>query len=239
MGLYVEFNTDDFAYPVELGYGITADYSAGCRAFVDKFVSEARAMVPVRTGNLMSSISGVDNGNSGMVYTDCEYAQYVEYGTWRNPAQPYFDSAVENALDVASSIWDQELHSGLSHVMTEANHEADEINHECRQEGDDIRREMYRFAAETFEEMMQEAADIRDEMLAEGSAEEAAENAYWNYVRFAHQVRDQIEAAAEEARDMYYAMGEMMAMLWVAMWEIMTSVLEMMPRPYTPETLII
>lgn len=239
MGLYAEFNTDDFGYPVELGYGITADYSAGCHAFVDTFVSEARGMVPVRTGNLMASISGADGGNGGMLYADCEYAQYVEYGTWRNPAQPYFESALDSALSVASELWDRELQSGLDHVMTEANHEADEINHEYRQEGDDIRREMYQIALEIFEEMMQEAEDIRDEMLAEGGNEDAAEATYWNYVRMAHQVRDENEAAADETRDMYYAMGEMMAMLWVATWEIMTAVMEMMPHPYVPETMII
>lgn len=239
MGLYAEFYTDDFGYPVDLGYGITADYSAGCQAFVDTFVSEARAMVPVRTGNLMSSISGNGGGNGGMVYADCEYAQYVEYGTWKMPAQPYFESALESAISVASTIWDQELQSGLSQVMAEAHNEAEEINQEYRHEGDDLRREMYQIALEIFEEMMQEAEDIRDEMLAEGGNEDAAEATYWNYVRLAHEVREANEAEADATRDFYYMLGEMMAMLWIAMWEMITAVLEMMPFPYAPLAMII
>lgn len=239
MGLYAEFNTDDFAYPVELGYGITADYSAGCRAFIDTFVSEARGMVPVRTGNLMASITGEDESNGGVLYTDCEYAQYVEYGTWRTPAQPYFESALDKALSEASELWDRELQSGLDHVMTEANHEADEMNQALRDEGEDIRREMYQIAAEVFEEMMQEAADIRDEMLAEGSKEEAAEATYWNYVRLAYEIRELNEAEADAMRDYYYLLGEITAMVWIATWEIITAIMEMMPAPYVPETMII
>ena len=175
MGLYAEFNTYDFGYPVELGYGITADYSAGCHAFVDTFVSEARGMVPVRTGNLMASITGVDGGNGGMLYTDCEYAQYVEYGTWRNPAQPYFESALDSALNVASAIWDRELQSGLDHVMAEAHMEGVEIRQQWRHEGEEMRREMYQLAHQLYEESLEWGREECARMEAEGSSEDAVQ----------------------------------------------------------------
>ena len=42
-----------------------------------------------------------------------DYAQYVEYGTWCCPAQPYFNPAVESASDaafgVAKQIYDRAM----------------------------------------------------------------------------------------------------------------------------------
>lgn len=239
MGLYAEFNINDFMYPTELGYGVIADYSAGTQAFIDTFVSQARSMVPVRTGNLMASISGDGGGDGGMLYTDCEYAQYVEYGTWRNPAQPYFEMALESAVDVASAIWDRELHSGLSRVMSSAHSEAEDIRQSWRQEGQDLQRQMYREAQEVFNEMMAEAEAMYEEMLAEGGDEVAAYNTYRSYVQLAYDTKRSIEEEGDALRDYMYMMGDMMAELLIASWELITGVMEMLPYPYAPETMII
>jgi len=239
MGLYAEFNTDDFGYPVELGYGITADYSAGCHAFVDTFVSEARGMVPVRTGNLMASITGVDGGNGGMLYTDCEYAQYVEYGTWKMPAQPYFEYAVESALDVASALWDTELQMGLDHVMAEAYNEAEEILMMYRQMGDETRDMMYQEAQIQYDEIMAEMEAVIGEMMMEEADSADIQEVEDYYTRWAEETKASIEAEGDLARDMMYEMGEEAYFALVAEWELITGILGSMPFPYLPMTTII
>lgn len=50
---------------------------------------------PVDTGFLQSSIHGNGSDTDGKVEALAEYAQYVEYGTWKMAAQPYFTQAVQ------------------------------------------------------------------------------------------------------------------------------------------------
>lgn len=63
------------------------------------FDVEARAkmVVPVDTGNLKNSIrSDFENdGFTGIVSTNVEYAIYVELGTAKRPATPYMTPAAE------------------------------------------------------------------------------------------------------------------------------------------------
>lgn len=50
----------------------------------------AKGNAPVRTGRLRSSIqSETDRDGTLHVFSDVEYAPYVEYGTGDTPAQPY------------------------------------------------------------------------------------------------------------------------------------------------------
>jgi hypothetical protein len=99
MGLYTDINVYDFDFTPFLPNGIIIDYSEGNNILLDTFLLEARANVPVRTGNLMSSITGaIEEDGTCMLYTECDYAPYVEYGTWKAPAQPYFEKAVEEAV---------------------------------------------------------------------------------------------------------------------------------------------
>ena len=110
MGLYASFDiVDDFGFiEATKEYGIIPDYSEGCEAFVETFLSVARELVPVDTGFLRSSISADTDGFS---FCECEafaeYAQYVEYGTWKMRAQPYFEPALEMALATAEPYWIQ------------------------------------------------------------------------------------------------------------------------------------
>lgn len=110
MGLYASFDiVDDFGFiEATEEYGIVPDYSEGCEAFVETFLSVARELVPVDTGFLRSSISADTDGFS---FCECEafaeYAQYVEYGTWKMRAQPYFEPALEMALATAEPYWIQ------------------------------------------------------------------------------------------------------------------------------------
>lgn len=107
MGLYVEFDViDDFGFLDRTEeYGIIPDYSEGCAAFVDAFLQYSTSLVPVRTGYLQSTLEADCTETSCYAETDCDYAQYVEYGTSYMGAQPYFEPALEYALNEAEPLW--------------------------------------------------------------------------------------------------------------------------------------
>lgn len=60
----------------------------------------AKSIVPVDTGALKNSIH-VTPADAGTLSGECsasmDYAVYVEYGTYRSPAQPYMTPAAEAA----------------------------------------------------------------------------------------------------------------------------------------------
>lgn len=59
--------------------------------------ARAKTEVPVDTSNLKNSIgtSIENNGMTGVVSTNVEYAAYVEFGTVKMAAKPYFTPAAE------------------------------------------------------------------------------------------------------------------------------------------------
>lgn len=102
MGLYVEFSVYDLGFIESTpNLGISPPYSEGCKVFVDTFLEVSKALVPVDTGFLQSSLEAGTEGLECWANTDCEYAEFVEYGTWCCGAQPYFEPAIEAALDAA------------------------------------------------------------------------------------------------------------------------------------------
>lgn len=109
MGLFVEFDVvDDFDYLAETEeYGIVPDYSEGCRVFVETFLEIAEELVPVDTGYLSSTITAEDDDTYCYAETECDYAQYPEFGTWCQEAQPYFTPALEEAIEAAKPYWDE------------------------------------------------------------------------------------------------------------------------------------
>lgn len=108
MGLYasVDVLSDLQFLPMTPVLGLMPDYSAGCGTFCAVFEATAKSLCPVDTGRLQASLIA---DTDGMTYceamTDCEYAQYQEYGTWCMPAQPYFEIAVETAINAAFDSW--------------------------------------------------------------------------------------------------------------------------------------
>lgn len=105
MGLYVSFTPEDLGYPLSLvqtvlGEEVVVDveYTAACEAFVSTFLNRANELVPVDTGFLKSTIDADTNGLMCEAEATAEYAQYVEYGTWKMRAQPFFEPAVEEGL---------------------------------------------------------------------------------------------------------------------------------------------
>ena len=109
MGLFAEFDViSDFGYlDMTEEYCIIPDYSEGCQVFVDSFIKYSRQMVPVLTGYLRSTLTANCSDTSCSAETDCDYAQYVEYGTSYMGAQPYFEPALEMALLEAEPFWNQ------------------------------------------------------------------------------------------------------------------------------------
>ena len=61
-------------------------------------VDEARERVPVKTGRLKDSIGLAtdEDALSVTVKADTPYAKFVEFGTFKTPARPFFLPAVEH-----------------------------------------------------------------------------------------------------------------------------------------------
>ena len=105
MGLRANINAMDQGFPMTADVGdisIPVDYSEAAEVFKAMFLDVARELVPVRTGYLKSTIAAeVGEASIGEVTAEAsaEYAQYVEFGTYRQMAQPYFIPAIEAALE--------------------------------------------------------------------------------------------------------------------------------------------
>lgn len=105
MGLRVNINAMDQGFPMTADVGdisIPVDYSEAAEVFKAVFLDVARELVPVRTGYLKSTIAAeIGEASIGEVTAEAsaEYAQYVEFGTYRQMAQPYFIPAIEAALE--------------------------------------------------------------------------------------------------------------------------------------------
>lgn len=111
MGLYVEFDVEEEyeLYSQTLVYVmgfipaiINMDWTPACEVFVKVFKEEAIRLVPVDTGYLRSTIDAGFDIKDGRyrcwAEASAEYAEYVEYGTWFMRAQPYFEPALEKAM---------------------------------------------------------------------------------------------------------------------------------------------
>lgn len=108
MGLALHLDVEEAGLPLTLettapdGSEVTVDvdYSEALSAFVDTFLDTATSLVPVDTGYLESTIGAeTDEESTADCYAEAEYAQYPEYGTWCQEAQPYFTPAIEEAWD--------------------------------------------------------------------------------------------------------------------------------------------
>lgn len=138
MGLYCSFTPQDLGYPefVEgsmLGEDVIVevDYSAALAAFCSTFMDVATTLVPVDTGFLLSTIDSDSDDWEAWAEASAEYAQYPEYGTWCQMAQPYFTPAVEagigafielagEAVNEADEILKDELQAIIENFTAEA-----------------------------------------------------------------------------------------------------------------------
>lgn len=135
MGLYASFSARDLGYPDELGgaveeeaFTVEVDYASACDAFCEVFLEVAKELVPVDTGFLQSTIDAWNDGYTCECEASAEYAQYVEYGTWKMNAQPYFTPALEAGvmafmeeaelcLDEARDALEEMMQSAMDAIM--------------------------------------------------------------------------------------------------------------------------
>lgn len=123
MGLYAYVNLEDYGFETVLegDMGGTpqtwdVDYSSAISAFCQTFIDIATQLVPVDTGYLQSTIDAYDISDvEAECITECEYAEYVEYGTYKQAAQPYFTPALEQAFN--------ELLAAAQQIQVEAQEE--------------------------------------------------------------------------------------------------------------------
>lgn len=109
MGVSVTINGAENAIGIldELQEGINEGITRGVSEAGEIVVTEAKANCPVDTGNLRSSINKQASGNTCTVGTNCEYAGYVEFGTYKMAAQPYLVPALLNNVDaIVSAVTD-------------------------------------------------------------------------------------------------------------------------------------
>ena len=135
MGLYVEFDVSDYGYVSEVQGDIAdmfpvyavMDFAPACEAFVKTFIEEAQRLVPVDTGYLRSTINATTDGFHCSAEATAEYAEYVEYGTFRMEAQPYFTPALEMAMSVFIQIADEIVNQTKQEVMEQVMAEVDSM----------------------------------------------------------------------------------------------------------------
>lgn len=75
------------------------DYSDAIKEAIDEFMDAATSDVPVDTGTLQASISCEEEYMGFTAYADTNYAEYVEYGTYKMEAQPYFENNLESVAE--------------------------------------------------------------------------------------------------------------------------------------------
>lgn len=101
MGLEATITIDDLGLPTAFtsikGETVEVDYSQAFADFANTFYDIATDSVPVETGYLQSTIHSESDDFSITAGADADYAQYVEYGTYKMEAQPYFRPALEQA----------------------------------------------------------------------------------------------------------------------------------------------
>ena len=120
----------NLGYPPETpSLGLYIDYGDGCDAFLDTFFDIVYDLCPIDTGELISSIDGFTDGEGVEVCADADYAQYVEYGTSKMEAQPYFRPALAAAFDTAKRDWQE--------AVDEAMEEEEQILAELKGGGDE------------------------------------------------------------------------------------------------------
>lgn len=93
----IEIDDVDFETPV-------IDASPILEAFMTNFMTSINILCPVDTGYLLSTCHVTGGGYTAYCEAGAEYAQYVEYGTSRMSAQPYFEPSIEEGIIAAREV---------------------------------------------------------------------------------------------------------------------------------------
>lgn len=82
---------------LKLGDALAAEVEKVLDALNDQLTADARQRAPVRTGVLRESISGDVEGNLLTFRATAPYAGFVDMGTRKMAARPFFTPAVDQA----------------------------------------------------------------------------------------------------------------------------------------------
>ena len=108
MGLRARIDLCEWGFPTRTSIlHIPIDYSQVIEMCGEASCEIAKSICPVDTGYLQSSIDWKMDKTRWTIEATAEYAQYVEYGTWKMRAQPYFTPAVEQSAQVAFALASQ------------------------------------------------------------------------------------------------------------------------------------
>ena len=137
MGLFakIDLSEDLHLHPSTFWGEVEPIYQDGYEIFKEVFLEIIADFCPVRTGNLIRSIECEWEDIEIYAQTFCDYAEYVEYGTWYMEAQPYFEVAVVTAFYQAYDAWVEAYEEALGQeydiivddILTELAPEVDDI----------------------------------------------------------------------------------------------------------------
>ena len=121
MGLEAIITIDDLGLPTAFssikGTTVDVDYSQAFADFANTFYDIATDLVPVSTGFLQSTIRSESDDFSITAGADANYAQYVEYGTQKMEAQPYFCPALEQAWTSTQSEFQEAINEAQQELI--------------------------------------------------------------------------------------------------------------------------
>ena len=89
------------------------DMAAVFGAAGEAVADAARELCPVDTGRLRDSIAVSADNNGAEISADTDYAAYVEFGTWKSAAQPFFVPALLNSADKIAAAAARAIGEGL------------------------------------------------------------------------------------------------------------------------------
>lgn len=68
------------------------------KKFSQSMTSKAQSQAPVKTGRLKKSIGGESTTTEMKFYANAPYARFVDQGTWRMAARPFFTSTKDEQI---------------------------------------------------------------------------------------------------------------------------------------------
>ena len=95
------------------GINPNIDMAAVFCAASEAVADEARAMCPVDTGKLKSSITVSAGDDGAQISANADYAAYVEFGTYKTAAQPFLVPALLNSADKIAAAAAKAIGEGL------------------------------------------------------------------------------------------------------------------------------
>lgn len=97
--LYADLTPSNFGYPpVTPMCRIPIPYAGMWQKMGQVFVEQAKATCPVDTGYLRNHIGFNADSGGCEFWSDAPYSAYLEYGTSKMKAQPYFESSLMDAM---------------------------------------------------------------------------------------------------------------------------------------------